>query len=240
MNTLEKILTVLLVVYTILKANKWAELKVLDKIFVVLAIMTAIIVAYNSIHKIQKDRKKEEKELLIEKINSSYGDLIDTQNAKKLSVMIGKSGMKFIPDNETFTFKGLNGKDDLFKAFMKNDKLFVNMVVRDVNGEVIAAIYENTWTIYDNDYEFNNDDTAFELVSKGDRKVFLHLELIDGEINFEGAALDDNGKGLFMYGVDGKGTKFIPINKKEDFVLTKDKIKPLFKYPRQKYFGIRN
>jgi hypothetical protein len=247
MNTLEKILSLILAIYTIIKASNWSELNPLDKGFFVLAIIIALVVAYNSIKQIQdenkkkkKEKLKEEKELLIEKINSSFGDLNDTENAKKLSVAIGKSGMRFVPNNETFTFKGFQGKEDLFKAFIKNDKLFVNIVVRDVNGEVIAAIFENTWTIFDNNYEYNNDETAFELVSKGDRKVFLNIELFNAEIIFEGAALDDNGKGLFMYGVEGKGTKFIPINKKEDFTLTKNKIKPLFKYPRQKYFGIRN
>ncbi len=61
------------------------------------------------------------------------------------------------------------------------------MIVNDSLGKLILAIYQNTWTVYQNDDEYNYDNQAIEIVTNGDRKVYFHVELKKRIAHIEGA-----------------------------------------------------
>ncbi len=64
--------------------------------------------------------------------------------------------------------------------YVKDSRLYVDIVIWDKNLNELAIINVNEWTVYDNDLEYNNDETGFELVTKGDRKVYFQVYLEKG------------------------------------------------------------
>ena len=147
----------------------------------------------------------------------------------------------------TYPYTGVvdfGGYPNLLKLYVKNQRLVINMIIRDTSGNPIIAIYQNTWTIYQNGYEYNYDNHAIEIVTKGERKVFCSVELRKGTVHLLGAFIsppDDTLRkkglvGLYLF-EEEKYSIVAPIYHLN--LYGNEKVKPLFKYPKEKYLGVR-
>ena len=206
---------------------KWKDLNKRGKLAIIFLILCLGIIALYSFNQYQNDKREE-------KINSTYGDL------KSEYTQYPAVGIGFTID----AAKIITGADGVFsiadirvfKAYVKNNKLYVDMVIRDSLGNPIITIQGNEWTKYQDAYEFNNDDNALELVTKGDRNVLFHLKLVNGIVYIEGT---------FYVGVN-KGFNFFTGNKWDGFQMlgpgvypNNEKMRRIFKYPRERYLGVR-
>lgn len=159
-------------VLTLFTTYKWKEINLLGKITLILSIFLAFIVLINAY-------KAAKKEALIERIEAKFGD-IDTKGAKQTIMMLGNrdDGAKVHLLDGVFIMRGLDDKP-FIKLDVVDDKLLVNVVIRDLSGKVIAVIEDSTWTVFDDNYEYNDVPNAFELVTKGERDVFFkHFTLM--------------------------------------------------------------
>ena len=233
MKIFQIILVLVLSIYSIINIPKLKRKNWKTRIFTLLSLLAAFVISWNGI----KDFNKQQ---LLEKINSSYGELVNTKESTVPMVKIGDTKAAFIiKGTGVFNFPPYT---NLFKVFVKDNRLYLNMIVRDRGGNIIAAIYENVWTMYDNSYEYNDDENAFEIVTRGDRKVFFHMELKEGAAHIEGFLFSENCYGLYFHpsksiiGVDGA---FADQIRPGELVSITYNIQRIFKYPRAKYYGIR-
>jgi hypothetical protein len=226
---IEIILVLFVGIYSGTEISKWKEISPTRKFFAILAILCGFVIAWNAICDIRKQK-------VLEKINSSFGELIDSKKATVPIFDIGNNTLISWKRNGVYSFPGC---ENVFKAFVKDDRLYLNMIIRNEKGEVIAAIYENIWTMFDKDYEYNDDEKAFEIVTKGERKLFLHVELKNTKILLAGFVFNENGIGWY-FSPDVEYIHVIRVNT-DNYSLHqgKCKIKNIFKYPREKYYGVR-
>jgi hypothetical protein len=167
--------SLLIAIIAIFNGIKWKEISNRKRIVVLLAIIGASLMFINQYKSYKKSK-------IIDRINATFGDITDTKNATVPIVVIGNSNVKFTSKNGVINL----GPGIEFKVYIKKNKLFVNIVIHNSKGQSIAVIEENTWTIFENDYEYNNDAQAFELVTKGDRKVFFQIFLKEGVAHVNG------------------------------------------------------
>lgn len=227
----EIFLTLILVIYAAIEGLKWKKISPIKKGFVVLVITSALITAFVAYQEIQK-------EILLEKINASFGDITDSQNATFPNIAVGdndSAAVLRVGGNGVCSFTNM---PNLFKVYVKDSKLYINIVIYDEGGKPIAAVYENTWTRYNNDYEYNNDDNAFEIVREGDRQVYFHIELRNGKAFVSGFIYTVTGYGLYLY-EDNKNSILQPLVPNL-YYNPPNIVSPLFKYPREKYMGVRD
>jgi hypothetical protein len=198
-----------------------------------LPILVGIIVLFNN----YSDWKDNE---LNKQIDAKIGDFNSTDIAYRPKIILGnpESPMQIIGNAESHLDLGkpISGVDSLDVVVLEN-KLIVNTCIRNFDGKVIAYITNNTWEILNDEFEYNNDETSLEIVRKGERDVFFHLELTKGQIQIEGYLFSKNKKGFFAESLGkGKGGNFLLAI---DTLVEKNSIKPIFKYPRSKYYGVR-
>jgi hypothetical protein len=157
MLIIQIIIIAILAIYAAIKGSSWKNIKWWEKVFVGLAIIGSIIVAYNGIC----DNRKQ---MLLEKINAKFGTIHDAQDSQGIIVQIGDHGSKFILADGVFSLEHLR---NLFKVTAKDNKLLFSAVVVDSAGKPIAAVDDNEWTRYQDGYEYNNNDSCFEIVTQG-------------------------------------------------------------------------
>ena len=117
------------------------------------------------------------KENLIQRIEAKSGEIVDPENSSIPVFEIGNSGAKFIMPGGVFSYPPL---PNLFKVYVKNKTLYFSSVIRDARREPVAVIDNNVWTRFKDNFEYNNNDTSFEIVTAGERSVFFHIELTGG------------------------------------------------------------
>jgi hypothetical protein len=233
MNFLEILLVAFLGIYASLTAKKWSKINTTKRLIVVLSIICICVVAYNAVQKIMQDR-------LIENIYKTIGEIKYNKNVRFPALSIGGAEGGLFNPNGPLEFKTQDGKT-FFCVYTIENKLFVNAIIRDLSGKIIAVIYNNEWKIYDkNNFEYNNDETGFEVVSNGERVVYFQVELKAGKANVSGLFLDETARGwcLFWDRRQRWGAISSVINGRMvencmEFNL------PIFKYPRERYLGIR-
>lgn len=179
-----------------------------------------------------------EKAALIERIERSYGDLEDVHDSSEPFINPGS-----IQGRPGLILKGkgaivIDGDEPMFRINIVNGKLRVSMVIREPSGKAVAVIENNTWTVFGDDYEYNDDETAFEMVTRGERKIFFQIELKSGKVNLVGFLWGKNGRG-FYFGSSARGNHFDVIHAKSDYPTSHFVDKVLFKYPREKHYGQR-
>jgi hypothetical protein len=209
-------------------------------IIAIFAIIFVIQVTNHLIDKIEKAKQKR-KENLIERINTKFGE-INTEGAKEQFMKLGYKENSIIINLVDAVFSV--GELPIIKLEISNARLMINVVIRDFDGTPIVVIEDSVWTVYDNDYEYNNDDTAFELVTKGGRNVFFQAYFIDNIIHFTGYLINEDGIGMAIYNNNNEiNSSELALNSKEDeskLPNTSDLgIPRIFKYPREKYYGGR-
>jgi len=228
----EIILLVIVTISSTIIAFNWKKVNWFIRSFIALSILLAISIGWNALQEYNK-------QLLIEKINASFGEIVDTDKARVPAIAIGYSkAILILEKNGSF---GTSTNKNILKLYVEDDKLFLKIILRDKDGEVVACVNGNTWTIFDENYEYNNDDNAFEIVTRGEREVFFHIELLKGIAHVEGYLFDDKGNALCLYSAELNGKEeglmnVIPKGKNIPPLKTIDRI---FKYPREKYYSIR-
>ncbi|RDC62074.1 hypothetical protein [Adhaeribacter pallidiroseus] len=135
-------------ILTIIATTNWEKLGYIGQLAIIFGIIGTIITAYYSY-------KQVEKENLLEKINSKIGDIVDLKGKATIPLlMVGDSGTIFSIANG-IPFSDINGP--LIKITIKDNKLYVDSIIRSNKGDVIAALHNNTWSLYSSDYEYNNE-----------------------------------------------------------------------------------
>ncbi|AWX44218.1 hypothetical protein HME9304_01218 [Flagellimonas maritima] len=233
MKSLEIIFSLIAAILTAFVSYKWKNIDILGKITLIAVIIATIFIAINSF-------RQTKKEALIERVNAKFGD-IKTSSSPRMQIKLGDKewAAGFVTVSGVFR---IGNYGPWFKLGYENNTLLINFIIRDLNGKVIAVIEDNVWTIFDNNYEYNNDDTTFEMVTKGERKVFFQIKYRKGEAYLTGFLLDEKANGFAIYGMEkGKGTKVKPIgeNKQNAPTPTDLNIPRIFKYPRGKYLGVK-
>jgi hypothetical protein len=244
---IELIIAPFLLTYSIFLSVKWKKASNWKKIFIILSILTSILIAYNGITGYKKQKLKES-------IEAKYGEFINKNKSYIPKIRFGNPE-SFItvnyPENTNGIF--LSAQRELIEVYVKDGKLYVNAVIRDYKKEIIAVISDNTWKIFDENYEYNNDENSFELVTKGDRNVFMHIEFKSGYVYVEGFLISENF-GVYFYPQRGfwiwpdqimmhivdSDNDNKELDKNIYFEdLKSNLINPIFKYPREKYLGVR-
>ena len=241
MKIFEYILGGLVGILTAINIPKWIRLNWKEKTLAIVGIIFALVVAYDGV-------KEYLKMDIIEKINASYGDIYDVQDATLPAIGLGmrEDAPKFIT-NEQGTFNLIIGNvlfKNMVKVYIKKNKLFINMIIYDSTGTPVAGIFENTWKIYSSDFEYNYDDHAIEVVTNGTHELLFHLELRKGIVHLEGSiylpktdsSLNKPFRGIKIF-TDAYGGGVIPLDGSKNDI---DKSIPnIFKYPKEKYWGVR-
>jgi hypothetical protein len=189
MKLLEIILLATGGIGTLLMTLKWKSINWTKRIIAIVVIASVIVTAVN---KIKANNKQE----LLDKINAKLGDITSDKGATIPKLQIGESGVIFVlGESGVFDYPPV-GK--IFRVYEKNNKLFFSGVIRDRNGHTIAAILENSWKMYSGDYEYNNNDNAFEIVTNDEKKVYFQIELVNGIAKMSGMLLNDKGVGVYF------------------------------------------
>jgi len=237
MKILEIILPAIIVILGIILTYKWKKLSTFQKIILSIFILLTIALTIVQIKNSQYAKAKEE---YIEKINSKFGELYFDGETETI-IVVGNKDERFIinsPDGTPFVNKK---HDPVIRMNIKDGKLLVYILIRDLNGEVIAVIDGDTWTVFDDDYEYNDDNgKAFELVTKGERKVFFQIEYKNELVHVSGYMLNPDGSGVVIY-YNEKGHLIANIadNASKINKIKNINISRLFKYPRSKHYGER-
>ncbi len=228
MTKLNIILIAVLAIGGIVAAVKWKEMNFGVKSLTVLAVIGAIVTGI-------VEWKKYKKETLLERIAAKYGELTDDKDATYPEIQIGNSGAYFVlRGTGAFNFPEF---PNMFKLYVKKNKIYFTSVIWDKTGKPLAAIEDNVWTLYTDDYEYNNDDQALEIVTKGDRKVYFQIELINGIARIAGVLYTREGRGMHFSGEPGEGGSIVIINDPETFEMPN--LPKIFRYPREGFYGVR-
>jgi hypothetical protein len=219
-------------IWNTLDGIKWNSIRWGKRILILTVIAGALVAAWKAYTDLKTNKENTELE---DRINSKIGDISGHADIAFPLVEIGRSGTKFKFPNGIFGFPGTKYLN-LFKFYIKNKTLFADVLIRDSKAEAIAAIEDNTWTIIKSGYEYNGDDSAFELVTEGDRKVYFQLQYSNGEIQVAGLFYTANRDGIY-WSESSNGASMFTFSRDSTFILP-DEIKPLFKYPRAKYSKI--
>ena len=241
MKIIEYILGGIIGIIAAINVPKWSKLNWKEKLLLIGGIVFAVFVAYNGINEYSENN-------FLKKINASYGDLDDVENAITPAIGIGMGDdAPKLQTNQAGTFNlQLNNVNlkNLLKVYIKNNRLYVNMIVYDSNGLPALGIFENAWKVYKNDYEYNYDNHAIELVTNGTHEVLFHLELEKGVAHIEGSlyiSKNDNSringfKGIKIFGSKDKPAGLTPLSGGQKDI--DSSIAPIFKYPKEKYLGV--
>jgi hypothetical protein len=233
MGVIEIIFVAVLSIYGTINGIKWKDINKPKKVFVIVAWVGAIIIGWNKYQKWAQDK-------FLEKVNADFGDITNIKGAKIPQLRIGASS------KEVFTLSQdavLYIKEKpVIKLLIKKDKLLVSTIIRKFDGKAIAGIYQNQWEMFDNkDYDYNNDETAFEVVTKPDRNLYFQVELKDGVAGISGFLLNDKGEGVFL--LTNASTKtggwIKGVNPEQEFKFQQTMDRPIFKYPRKRFVGVR-
>lgn len=120
----------IIAVVAIFNGVKWKEISNGKRAVILVAVIGSIFMFINQ-------NKAYKKAKIIDRINATFGDIKDIKNATLPLVVIGNSNVKFAPaQGSNGVVRLLNGIE--FKVYIKNDKLFINIVIRNSKGEVIV------------------------------------------------------------------------------------------------------
>ncbi len=233
MELFQIILIAVLGIYSIIIATKWKEANIWKRIFVFGTIVSVLVVGYNGYEKWRMDA-------FIKKVEATLGNLSSPKGTEIPYIKIGKNmNGKFRLHQNAILY---SGDYQLIKLYTKDKRLYVTTVVRNRDGKPIAAVLDNEWEIYNNDFEYNDDETAFEVVTKGDREVYFQVEFKDSIASISGFLLNREGRGVFLLADpkthDGSMISSLDI-RESDFPNILPVNKRIFKYPRKKYVGER-
>jgi hypothetical protein len=242
------VITLIIVNLSLILSKKWKKLNKWGRLLRVVSIAGSIIISYNQFNSLMKAK-------LIEKVQAKFGNIKDLNGATIPRLCGGKCVGGGWPLSGAALFTIAN-TGPLFRVYIKNARLFVDIIIRDKSLNPIAVIDENEWTVFSNDYEYNNNETGFEIVTKGDRKVYFQIYLERGIAHILGIVTNKDGIGVKFMQQEPNGEIHL-LDKDHDYesflvtmiLPTTDENKakkayeavgdPIFKYPRERYLGVR-
>jgi hypothetical protein len=126
----------------------------------------------------------------------------------------------------------------------KQGELVVNTVIRDRDGHMLVEIVDNEWRVASSSWEKNYTKDALE-VKDGDGRIVFQLRLLPdrAEIQAEWWNRDGRGKRIVQDKLtpdaldsDKKGLALLDLT--PSYHPDEPAIKPIFRYPSKKYFGM--
>lgn len=141
----------------------------------------------------------------------------------------------FFGNEKNFDF---GGPVEPMKLEKVNNEIYLNGHIRDSKGDVIANLFERGWEVTNtNGIDYNNDKTAFEIVTGG--RVVFQIRLTRDTVYYNGMLCDEGGWCIFLDPISGF-TTLPKLQGTQRFILPNDfLLKPIFKYPRFRYCGVR-
>jgi hypothetical protein len=228
------IVSALLEVLEIIKdINKDYKKKLTKYVLITIKSFVAISLAVLAINTITTQRHDE-------KVNAKIGNFGKQKDCLIQNPVIVAG--KMVMENNAYFGIGVNGLNvNPLNVEQKNKQLSIIAYIRDSKGDMIATIAGRTWEIVNSQgIDYNNDDSAFEIVTLDGRLIF-QIQLQTNVIICQGMICSEYGYCVFLDNINGV---FYP-GKKSDapqrFVLPERSVtETIFKYPRYKYLGVRN
>lgn len=191
------------------------------------------MVGYNGVQKYREEQ-------ILKEVNKTFGQIEDFSGATKPQIKLGHGENGFTVG----TPSGVAFADELnepkLKVLLKNNKLFVSTIVRAFDGHLIAVINNNEWELIDkSQVDYNNNDTSFEVVSKGLHKVYFQVELINGAAHVTGLLVSEKGNGWYFYSDPTTQAGLMGLVKADSTFDIPETAQPIFKYPREGHLGER-
>lgn len=228
-------LSAIVTVNTVLTAKKWKAISKFQKFIIVLGILTIIIGSYVAI-------KENIDSGQIKNVESKVGKIeTDTKCLDSLYVSFNVGNDSFLTSsNGQFQIPSDPSLGSFFTSWIKNNELFLNIVIRNEKGEIIATIEGQTWKIYKDDYDYNNDEKGFEIVTP-DKKVVFQIFLKDTIAYIRGLIMTEKKIGFYIHEVPSGGSLWQPVNpSKWDYEIPSDLVNRIFLYPREFHYGERD
>lgn len=210
-------------------------------LFFILAWLAIIVPAIFSILEFRQKGK-------IEKIESKSGELKSFENPIGL-IVIGQRGCdtslvakftNFFSPNSEFGFAEENRT--LLKAYLRDDRLVLDAIIRDSNGKVLATITDGYWKNYCDTCEYNNDENGFELITR-DGEIIFQLDYYENVLYFAGFLGFQKGGGFYYKPIfkDGQISESIGVvvGISGDYTEHGGDLPMIFHYPREKNLGVR-
>src|SRR6266536_458806 len=184
------------------------------------------------------------------KINATHGEFGKQKDAfiKSPIMVLGNNinqdvGNHFGEDSNLHSFYPIGFGEYLrpMEIWTENNQIMINAYIKDSKGDMVATIIDRVWDISDRsgDIDYNNDDSAFEVVSKDDRVIF-QIELKKDKVYLNGIVCSEKGNCTYFDRKKGWIINSTP-NARQRFIFPNQELsKPLFKYPRYQYLSIRD
>lgn len=225
--------TLFIAILTPFGKRNWAESDLTGKS---IYIITVIGLLATDVFQIKDYRKN----VLLEKVAAKIGSFAGYSETGYLKLSFGPNDLCAMSWAEAET-------KEVFGPFMyrminiyrKNNKLCVYAIVRDKTGNPIAVINENEWTLLSDDYEYNNDEHGFELVTKGERKVYFQVYIKNDIVHMLGILLCETGDGLKFVGCQYPWNGMVKLSTEKPYLFTGIDGAAIFKYPRGTHLGER-
>jgi len=140
--------------------------------------------------------------------------------------------------SEAFKTTWTKPLDDMALTIGEEDgQLKVTVLLRDIDGRVIAALVDNEWKINHPVKSFDRNYTKDMLEVKNDNNdVVLQIRLLPDKVQLNGIFYDSDGKGIAIFPHKRDQASIMVLLDKEHPPAS-GTIKPLFKYPSDLYFG---
>lgn len=228
------ILGLIVTINAIWTTIKWKKSSLIKKIFALLSVVVVLITAYYA----WTDFKENEK---VKKIESKVGELKALNNYKDLRITFAFGTNVFYESLKgDLQFPGNTKKGKYLKAWINDDKLFLSVVIRNQIDEIIATIEGQTWKVYNIEYDYNNDDKGFEIVTP-DKKVVFQIFLKDHIVHIRGLILSDQKFGYYVYNdPTDKGAMLEIVDLTKKTFMIPDFVPKIFMYPRETNYGVRD
>jgi hypothetical protein len=216
------------------------------KIVLVIAVLPGTAIAVWATIKIYNIN--EEKGRIEKAISRTSGTIkppeVDETLSKEVSLLFGTNKSSIpkgnITGGKSYGPLSAYGSDlPLTFTIDKKGALLVNAKYRDFDGNIVAEINNNEWVINHNNYfKRNYDSTGFEVIDK-DGITKFQIEFINNKIIKIGGVFRDSCNWWFVS--DSRTSVFdVRFMKKEEIIKESTKVPDLFRYPSEKYLGIRN
>jgi hypothetical protein len=202
--------------------------KILGKAFLVFRVIIILLLVYFVISELINNEKEK-------KISATHGEFGDQKDANSSFPVLTIGGASGAGNVHNLTFAG--DPVDPINIKEENGQISLSANIRDSKGDIYAIISGRTWEVNNlNSIDYNNDDSAFEIITGG--RVVFQVDLKINHAIVNGMICSESGFCTFGY-----QEKLDILPKQEGtqrFILPSQiDIKPIFKYPRSKYLGVR-
>jgi len=162
-------------------------------------------------------------------INANFGILVGEKKAEKKIIAIG--GIRIIMQTSEGVVIRDNG-EPVLSIQIRDGKLYVSVIIRGNNGDLIAEIRDNEWKLNQR-FDRNYSDNALEVRDKSGY-VVLQIVNFGDVIHFAGTFYNNNGYAVSFVPFEDltAAIAFGPSVKDLQF-----HIDPIFEYPSELHFG---